>query len=209
MACAEPSSSDTTMDQAMKDDDVQQPENKNVTETRGGKDNALGEQALIAAENNDLQLLRKLIADDPSLVNARDSDLYTPLHRACYNGHLLIVKFLLDNGADINASTVDGWKPLHCASKWNKCECALALVAAGADVNATTNGGQTPLHLAASKQNAHDTVEFLLWQSSIDPNKTNAAGDTPKDLALRSGELSDLFEMVEPSVNCLYPPDEP
>ena len=42
-----------------------------------------------------------------------DEDLYTPLHRAAYNGHVNVMKVLLKHGADPNAPTLDGWTPLH------------------------------------------------------------------------------------------------
>ena len=42
---------------------------------------------LWAAENNELDIVKELLEEDSSLVGSRDSDMYTPLHRACYNGH--------------------------------------------------------------------------------------------------------------------------
>ena len=50
------------------------------------------EKALWAAEKNELELLRELVAADPTLVDARDSDNYTPLHRACYSDNIEIIK---------------------------------------------------------------------------------------------------------------------
>lgn len=47
---------------------------------------------LWAAENNYMDIAKSSLDEDPSLVNSRDSDLYTPLHRACYNGHADMVK---------------------------------------------------------------------------------------------------------------------
>lgn len=62
-----------------------------------------------------------LILDkEPSLVNCRDSDGYTPLHRACYNGRTNVVRVLLQRGADVAARTEDGWQPLHCACRWGE-----------------------------------------------------------------------------------------
>lgn len=59
-------------------------------------------------------------------------------------------------------------------------------------------------HLASCFRNGRKTVELLLWQSSIDAQKANRAGDLPKFLARRKGNFSELFEMVEPSVSSLH-----
>ena len=61
-----------------------------------------------------------ILDKQPSLVNCRDSDGYTPLHRACYNGRTNVVKVLLQRGADVHARTQDGWQPLHCACRWGE-----------------------------------------------------------------------------------------
>ena len=58
---------------------------------------------LVAAEKGDVETVRALILDAggalpiPSqcalnLINARDSDGYSPLHRAAYGGHLEVVQ---------------------------------------------------------------------------------------------------------------------
>lgn len=47
---------------------------------------------LWAAENNHLSIVQQLLAMDPSLVNARDRDQYTPLHRAAYGDHVEIAE---------------------------------------------------------------------------------------------------------------------
>lgn len=47
---------------------------------------------LWAAESGNLQILEEMLMQDAGLVNARDSDGYTPLHRAAYEGHTQIVE---------------------------------------------------------------------------------------------------------------------
>jgi ankyrin repeat protein len=51
-----------------------------------------GKKILWAAENNLQDVVLELLAMDATLVNARDNDGYTPLHRASYNGHTDMVK---------------------------------------------------------------------------------------------------------------------
>ena len=45
-------------------------------------------RTLWAAENGKLEVLREMVDKDSSLLHCRDSDGYSPLHRASYNGHL-------------------------------------------------------------------------------------------------------------------------
>lgn len=98
-------------------------------------------EILWATENGNKELVRNLITTDPLLVHSRDSDGYTPLHRACYNNDLELVDLFLSNGANINAKTEYNWEPLHSACQWNHFECAARLIQYGADVNAKSNGG--------------------------------------------------------------------
>lgn len=85
--------------------------------------------------------METLLKSDPLLVNSRDNDGYTPLHRACYNNAIELVDLFLSYGANIAAKTEDNWEPLHSACQWNHFECASRLIQYGADVNAKSNGG--------------------------------------------------------------------
>ena len=49
-------------------------------------------QFLFAAENNDIKTLENLYSENPNVISCVDSDGYTPLHRACYEGHIDAVK---------------------------------------------------------------------------------------------------------------------
>lgn len=138
---------------------------------------------------------------DPSLVNCRDNDGYTPLHRASYSGHAPVVSFLLDSGADLHARTVDGWTPLHSASRWGHTTIASCLLRRGSEVNAVTNGQLTPLQLAAGNPAALQTLELLLYQRTLQVGLRNSAGETAYDIALRKTAHCGLFEITEPCNN--------
>ncbi len=74
---------------------------------------------LKAAEFGNLTLVEQMIKIDDKFIKAKDSDEYTALHRASYNGRIDVIKVLISNGADVAARTIDGWQPLHCACRWS------------------------------------------------------------------------------------------
>ena len=65
-----------------------------------------------------------------------------------------------------------------------------------ADINASTKGLQTPLHFAALSEDSCNILEMFLLNTNININVTNAAGDTPYDLAHRNGPQVQLFDLV-------------
>ena len=68
-------------------------------------------------------------------VHAEDDDGYTPLHRACYNGHMDCVMELYSAGADVTRGNRYGDTPIHYAAQYNHHEVVLALVDRGCDCN--------------------------------------------------------------------------
>lgn len=182
------------------DDEGQHSEEWYQEEELRRKDNPV-ELMLWAAEKNRLSTVERLAASDSSLLNCRDDDGYTPLHRASYSGHALVVSFLLDSGADLHARTVDGWTPLHSASCWGHVAIASCLLRRGSEVNAMTNGQLTPLQLAAGNPAALQTLELLLSQRSLQAGLRNSAGETAYDIALRKTAHFGLFEIAEPCNN--------
>ncbi|KAL0279672.1 UNVERIFIED_CONTAM: hypothetical protein PYX00_001177 [Menopon gallinae] len=160
-------------------------------------------EILWAAENGDLELVKKLTKINEDLLHVKDKDGYTPLHRACYSDHVEIVDYLLSIGADYSAQTEDLWQPLHSACCWNNAFCAAKLLEAGADINAASKGGQTPLHLAASFGNAKETLQLLLMNPKLKPDLKNDTNETAFDIAQRTGTCYGLFQLVDDCINKL------
>ncbi|XP_006008508.1 ankyrin repeat domain-containing protein 49 [Latimeria chalumnae] len=159
------------------------------------------ELMLWASEKNRLSTVKRLLSQNPLLINIRDEDKYTPLHRAAYSDHLEMVRELIGHGADVHARTVDGWTPLHSACKWNNTKVASFLLQHGADINAQTNGLLTPLHLASGNKDSKETLELLLMNRYIKPNLRNNLSETAFDVARRVDINYYLFEVVETCTN--------
>ncbi|HZJ45901.1 MAG TPA: ankyrin repeat domain-containing protein [Pyrinomonadaceae bacterium] len=101
-----------------------------------------------AAKKGDVAALKTLLANDPSLVKARDTDGSTPLHCATWKGHVDVVALLLKSGADVNAVNENehwGTTPLHAAAHANQVAIAKLLLDYGANVKAKDKEGRTPM----------------------------------------------------------------
>lgn len=101
-----------------------------------------------AAKAGDALRVRDLLAQDRSLINARDKDGSTPLHCAVWKGHQPVVGLLLQVGADVNAHNENdhwGTTALHAAAHANQPAIAQLLIDHGADINAKDREGRTPL----------------------------------------------------------------
>lgn len=133
---------------------------------------------------------------DPSLLEARSTDGWTPLHLAAFFGHADLANALLDLGAPINARATNTMKntPLHAAAAGGHTQVVELLLKRGADPNARQEGGFAALHSAAQSGN-RDMVAALL-ANGADPNARAANNQSPLDLALSHGH-QDVAMLLE------------
>nr|XP_030124660.3 ankyrin repeat and EF-hand domain-containing protein 1 isoform X2 [Taeniopygia guttata] len=99
-------------------------------------------------------------------VNATDNFLWTPLHHACYNGHLDITEVLVKAGAAVNAPAIGDATPLMRAIEACRLDMVYFLITAGADVQAINSNGKSVLDLAQVFEDA-TIIELLENQLQI------------------------------------------
>lgn len=119
-----------------------------------------------AVRNGDLEKVKALVKNDPSLVFSKDKDGWTPLHYAALNGRKEIVEFLLASHADVNARDNDEETPLFVSL--DRPEVAEVLLRHGANVDARNKKeGIAPLGRAASEGNQAMVKLLLSYKADI------------------------------------------
>ncbi|XP_063178279.1 protein phosphatase 1 regulatory subunit 16A, partial [Chroicocephalus ridibundus] len=155
-------------------------------------------------------------------VNARDSELWTPLHAAATCGHLRLVQLLVRRGADLLAVNSDGNMPYDLCEDEVTLEClenAMAeqgitqekieeargateramvreirrLIQAGDDLDAPRGHGATLLHIAAA--NGYAEAAELLLEHRASPDARDEDGWQPLHAAACWGQVP-LVELL-------------
>jgi uncharacterized protein len=145
-----------------------------------------------AAALGDVDRLVALLDVDESLVAARSSDGFTPLHLAAFFGGVDAAKLLLARGADVDAAGT-GWMTgtaLHSAASARRVDVGLILLGAGADPNRRQTGGFTPLHAAA----ANGDVAFVraLLSHGAEPGARTDDGRSTATFAQERGDAETI-----------------
>ncbi|CAN6600782.1 probable 26S proteasome regulatory subunit p28 [Trichomonascus vanleenenianus] len=120
-----------------------------------------------AARDNKPLLVKKILADMPSIANKKDDDGRTALFWAVsYSNNEAASEILkvakTQRSFDIDETDEAGWTVLHIAASVGNLEVIdQLLMPLDPAIDAQTNSGQTALHFAVSKQHI-DVVRYLL-----------------------------------------------
>ena len=148
-----------------------------------------------AAMDGDLTTVRKLLEQNPALLEARDEDEgVTPLAYAAGFGHMEVLEFLVARGADVNARDPRGLSALHLTAYTGQLQALRFLIAKGADVRAKGPSGMGPLHLAVRES---PEIVRALVEAKADISARNDYGNDALALAVRAGALDVVRALVE------------
>ncbi|KAJ5569704.1 amidase signature domain-containing protein [Penicillium hispanicum] len=149
-----------------------------------------------------IDVVKFLVHKRGYVVDERGNNGQTPLHAACYWGHLDISAELLQNGANITFQTNDGSTPLHRASDMGHAKIVELLLERGAQLTTTNYSGSLPLHLAC--QNGRIEVAKLLIDYGADIAATNKSGSSPLFLAALNGHIEVVKLLLQKGANVSF-----
>ncbi len=152
-----------------------------------------------AARDGNLDLVMRLLGEDPSLLEATDDNGMTPLNRAALSGRSEVAAELIRRGANINTGDVDNSQPLHCAAISGDTVIAEMLLSRGVDIDVRDDNGLTPLHFASSYRQL-PMVGYLL-QRGADVNARTSQGLVPVFYAAFSNNLELAELLIEHGAN--------
>ena len=163
---------------------------------------------LVCDKLGDLNLL-KVLTSRKCDVDVKDFRGCTPLHYACFNGHIDLVTYLvLTLKCNPNMRDNDGRRPLHMACSFIFSEqehSSLKIVQvltnqAGCDCNVVTEKGETPLMLLCRSSCSKSIIDYLVHTCHCDISLKDSDGNTALHLAcmyagLKQTEVKAFVEM--------------
>jgi ankyrin repeat protein len=158
-----------------------------------------------AAATGKLNIILRLLARDPQLVNAYAEDGFQALGLACYFGHFDAAEYLIKAGAPVNSTSRNDLKaaPVQSAAAAGHQDIVELLLKHGADPNIREQGGYTPLHAAA--QNGDDTMIRTLLYGGADLLARSDDGKTPLELAREAGHI-EAVKLLEEGITKRFKP---
>jgi len=153
--------------------------------------NKLEEKLFLSIRNGELEIVKKIIEKDNSVINATNRTNSTPLILAASLDQVEICNFLIDNNADVNATSASGSTALQFAALKGQLDLVKKLFEKGAKIDVWNNQGRNAIHYAAYSGNI-ELFKFLEGKG-LDMTPAIADGGTMLHWACYGGNI----EMVK------------
>eukprot|EP01103_Thecamoeba_quadrilineata_P016383 TRINITY_DN5463_c0_g1_i1.p1 TRINITY_DN5463_c0_g1~~TRINITY_DN5463_c0_g1_i1.p1 ORF type:complete len:1264 (-),score=264.59 TRINITY_DN5463_c0_g1_i1:43-3834(-) len=155
-------------------------------------DQALSNDLLSAARNENLEMIKAILSKDPSVILARDSKNRTILHIAAHKGHLDMVTVSINYKANINALDKYRRTPLHISIEQKHLKVSQLLVEAGCDLMMESSSGVLAFHKLLKKKFKNqalciEVLRLMLKKGVKINHKVYKYGLTPLHYAVMNG----------------------
>lgn len=148
-----------------------------------------------AAMLDRLDLARRALTANPTILNVRSHYGRTPLHWAVRANFQAMSAWLLEKGANPNLQDVSGYTPLQETIWGGYSEIARLLMARKANPNLPDNQGRTPLHRVTDGIDPQRNLEIaaLLLANGADLEARDVSDYTPLFAAERNAKITALL----------------
>ncbi len=162
---------------------------------------------MIAAERENIPILKKLIKCDPALLNSADSNGYTALMTAARQGRSTTVALLLENGADVNYQVPSAESAATALQavlntpdfKDEHMNILQKLLQQGAQVKARNKAGHFPLLFAA--EHGYTKAAVALLEQGANINDVTPSGQFPLMVAACKGYFDFIATLAVKGAN--------
>ncbi|WPG98464.1 Hypothetical protein R9X50_00125500 [Acrodontium crateriforme] len=153
----------------------------------------------IAANDDETDTIKALLAQRPADIETVDASGGTPLHVATSNNSFNAVRLLSKMGANVNARDGEGRTPVLCAIAANQVASATLLVALGADLTASDNTGYTCLMAAVQHRDYNRHFFYYIMRNCGDVNARTdwkSGGQTALSFAILKGNAQLFTDLM-------------
>lgn len=151
-----------------------------------------------------LDLAKIVLATNPELINATNSDGESPLFKACERGNLPHVQYFLKKGAVVDQPNCLGNSPLWvaCAKRY---PCIIdELLEWGADVNRENHKGNPPMYGLCQKQNTPIKIVKKLLAAGATVNAINKKTKDTLILICCRNNKAEILKLLLDYVDCEF-----
>lgn len=147
-----------------------------------------------AVRQDNIEVIKDVLKENPGLAKASDSKGLTPLH---YVNSVEACNLLLDKKAEVNVGTkIENLSPLQSAVLRGNLDIVRMLLSKGALVDAQDNTGRTSLHWGIVKGISNDILETLIASGADINKKSGKNRKSPLHYASEAGNVKALELLI-------------